>query len=146
MSKKSEKIEEVISNMQRMRRGFPRHASSENRPAITLPQMSVLFLLNETGRLRNAELAERLGISPSAATQLIHGLEASGFVVRESDDTDRRVAYSDLSTKGKAYLDRMRKQRAEHMYHVFDKLTLTELEQLAGITAKLADTIQENAS
>lgn len=146
MSQKSEKIEEVITNLQRLRRGFPRRATSEDRPVVTFPQMSVMFLLKESGRLRNAELADRLGVSPSAATQLVHGLEAAGFVVREADDDDRRVTYIDMSAAGKDYLDYLRKRRNEHMYHVFDKLNVTELSQLAAITAKLADTIQEDVS
>jgi len=146
MSQKSQKIEEVIGNLQRLRRGFPRRATAEDRPVVTFPQMSVLFLLKESGRLRNAELAQQLGISPSAATQLVQGLKTSGFVTRQTDDDDRRVTYVDVSAKGKDYLDYLRNKRTEHMYRVFDKLNVTELTQLAAITAKLAETLQEEQS
>jgi len=49
-------------------------------------------------------LAERVGISKQAISQLVDDLEAAGVVVRRADESDRRVRRVFFSTKGKRRL------------------------------------------
>src|SRR5438045_1350284 len=48
-------------------------------------------------RLRMAELAERVMISPSGLTRVVDGLVDEGFVLRSRDESDARVVFAQLT-------------------------------------------------
>lgn len=48
-------------------------------------------------RLIATELAKRLGVTRSAVSQMVNRLEAEGVVQRLPDDTDRKIAYIDIT-------------------------------------------------
>ncbi len=51
----------------------------------------------ENKRLISAELARLLGVTRSAISQMVGALEKQGVVKRVADDTDRKIAYVELS-------------------------------------------------
>jgi DNA-binding MarR family transcriptional regulator len=51
-----------------------------------------------------AELAERLGITSQGVVKLANEMEAAGYVVRESDESDARVTRLALGDRGKRAL------------------------------------------
>lgn len=52
-------------------------------------------------RLRRVDLAARLSVSQSTVTRMTLPLEKTGFVARESDPRDSRVAFVTLTKSGK---------------------------------------------
>lgn len=58
-------------------------------------------------RLRMCELAEELRLSRGGLTRRMDGVLKKRLVVRTQDKTDRRVAFIEMSTKGRALLDRV---------------------------------------
>lgn len=58
----------------------------------------------EGGRLRRVDLAERLGLTPSAVTRALIPLEKIGIVNREPDQRDARVGYASLTRAGERLL------------------------------------------
>jgi len=132
--------------MQLLRRGFGPHRPHGRSSHVTFGQIGILFMLKEKGGLRNTEIAKQLGVSPSAATQLLAGLEAHGFVEREQASTDRRVAYISLSSKGSRHIERLRRRKVDEFYQIFSVLEDAEIEQLVQITAKLANSVRKELS
>jgi len=57
-------------------------------------------------RLRMCELADELRLSRGGLTRRMDGVLKKRLVVRNQDPTDKRVAYIEMSTKGRALLDR----------------------------------------
>jgi DNA-binding MarR family transcriptional regulator len=57
-------------------------------------------------RLLMAELADRLGLSPSATTRLVDRLEARGWVVRESPKENRRTVNVIITADGRRAYER----------------------------------------
>jgi DNA-binding MarR family transcriptional regulator len=53
------------------------------------------------GRLRRVDLAQRLAVTPSGITRLLHPLERRGIIAREADGHDARATYAVLTRSGK---------------------------------------------
>jgi len=68
---------------------------------LTLTQASVLVFLNDSGPLRQAQLAEKLGVGRAAMGTTIDWLERHAFVERQIDPTDGRAWRVLTTPKGK---------------------------------------------
>lgn len=144
MKSRSESIEAIFKNFHAIKRGYSHGSRFSHRQfGVTMTQASVLMLLVHEGRKTMSEVAAALGVSKSAATQLLDSLIEKGFVERVQDDEDRRVAYVSVSRKGLQHFKRVRRGGAGRIMEVFDLLDDTELEQIETITAKLAERVRE---
>lgn len=74
-------------------------------------EFHVLFILKQrtdpekTG-LKVSEISKMLRIAPPSVTQVINGLEASGYVERTMDKDDRRAVRVKLSEKGETVINK----------------------------------------
>ncbi|WP_404451123.1 MarR family transcriptional regulator [Virgibacillus necropolis] len=66
---------------------------------LSMPQMKILMLLNNKGRLKVSEIATSMGASMSNMTGLLDRLEKEGFVKRVHSQEDRRTVYVELGEK-----------------------------------------------
>ncbi len=57
----------------------------------------VLAARSEGERLISTEIALRLGVTRSAVSQIVKRLESEGIVKRVPDDTDKKIAYIELT-------------------------------------------------
>ena len=73
---------------------------------LSLSSYEVLLFLADApdGRLRMAQLAESVLLSPSGLTRLVDRLEKCGFVRRESCPSDRRGFLAVITDEGRAAL------------------------------------------
>ena len=67
---------------------------------LSLPQLFLIGGLKETGPIPVSRWVELVGSSPSAATGLLDGLEAAGFLARTHDASDRRQVLIALTPQG----------------------------------------------
>lgn len=82
-------------------------ASHLSRLDLTMPQFSVLSILNTEGAVPMTELSDRLHITKPAVTNLVDRLEENGFIKRRSDAKDRRVYLIEIEPKGKKFVAQM---------------------------------------
>jgi len=54
--------------------------------------------------MRRVDLAQQVLLTPSGITRLLDGLQRSGYVAKESCDTDARVVYAKLTDEGRGKL------------------------------------------
>lgn len=141
---RQERIEAILHNFHAIRRGFS-HGSRFSRQhfGMTMTQASVLMLLVHEGPQTMGNIAEQLGISRGAATQLLDGLTEQGLVERQQDETDKRIVYIVLSRDGSRRLKDMRERGGRHMSDLFEFLDDNELSQVEAITEKLANKAKE---
>ena len=67
---------------------------------------TLLHLSHEPGyRMRRVDLADRLALTPSGVTRLLHGLMAAGHVENASCSDDARVSYAVLTDDGLRLLE-----------------------------------------
>ena len=89
-------------------------------------------------RMRMAELAEVVILTPSGLTRLVERLEREGLVARARCAEDRRGAYATLTDRGRR---RLRKATLTHLagvrQHFLGHLDDAELRLLAGIWKRI---------
>lgn len=140
MNKRKQKIEELIRNFQPLRRamalGTTRYTKT---PRITPSQWGVLMLMEQLGESTVKNVAKALGITSSATTQLIDGLVASGYVVREIDKKDRRAVTLTLSKKTKTEVNKMKKEGLQKFMKFFEDLNDKELDQYILLNRKIVE-------
>lgn len=107
-----------------------------NHPAGELPvaQLRTCSYLLTSGPSPVTEIADELGVSVSAATQIADRLEKTGFVQRECKHDDRRVKLLSLTEQGHRLMDERRQRRVGR---VVQALAIIEPEQRIKIVEAL---------
>lgn len=79
----------------------------EEMPSIQLPGTAgrVLRLLREVRRARASELGKRLNIARPNMTSILDQLQALGLIIRQTDETDRRVINVEITPQGAELCD-----------------------------------------
>jgi DNA-binding MarR family transcriptional regulator len=72
---------------------------------LTMAQLKAVMLLCRTGRAKGRQLADGLGIAPSAATPLVDRLVEQKLAKREDDPADRRIVWILPTKKAQAVYD-----------------------------------------
>jgi DNA-binding MarR family transcriptional regulator len=118
--------------------------SEELEAAHTMPLTTYDVLrqlaLAPAGRLRMAELADRVMLSRPGLTGVVNRLEEAGLVRREASDTDGRGLYAAITDAG---LERLHTAHATHVAsirrHFSDRYTEAELRTLHELLGRLAN-------
>jgi DNA-binding MarR family transcriptional regulator len=142
---------ELLSRLERLGPGLRRRMGESERHAdflkrfggATLYQMGALRHLVKNGSLTMNELAARMDISPSSATQLVDRLVHHGLAVRNPDPDDRRVLRVDVSGPAKEAVRDFEKNTTRRLESLVAPLTDDELELLASLAERI---VQEEAA
>lgn len=119
----------------RWSKAFPYNAS--------VPQILVLFVLLQKGARKQSELANELGYTPGAMTNIATGLIKEAYAKRVYDENDRRIVRLEITDKGKEILVQAQKTGQEMREQIFSVLTEEEVQQYLEIQKKLLRHIQE---
>lgn len=103
----------------------------------THARMCVMGMLFHHNTLGATEIAERLELTPSAATQLVDGMVREGLVARKANVEDRRKTNIVLTTKGKKLLDVAKKARLVMLEKMFEVLSDSEIKELERLQQKM---------
>jgi DNA-binding MarR family transcriptional regulator len=117
-------------------------AALRERHELSLNEFEVLLhlWLADEGHLRRVDLADRLLITQGGVTRLLAGLEGRGLVERASCETDGRVVYAKITTKGSRLLERARQSHFDDVGRLFsDNFSERELSNLGEMLARLRD-------
>ena len=85
------------------------------------------------GDLRLSDLAQRLGIAPRSATEVVDALADRGLVERNPSPTDRRATVLTLTDQGRDLLERMHDQPESSDAAIFASLSADELASLTTL-------------
>lgn len=141
---RTERIEAIFGNFHAIKRAYSDGSRFSNRHfGVTMTQASVLMMLVHQGRQTMGQIATTLGVTKSAASQLLDSLIEQKFVERTIDENDRRIVYIELSKHGSRHLKHMRQKGVQQVMKVFEQLSDEELEQIESITKKLAEGARE---
>jgi DNA-binding MarR family transcriptional regulator len=115
-------------------------AALQSEHGLTINDYEALLVLSSAPdqRLKRVDLARRLLLTPSGITRLLEGLEASGLVERTTCPTDLRVAYAQLTDKGRETLAEASCGHTSSIRSLFEEyLSQDEIEQLTEMLARL---------
>lgn len=126
-----------------LRRGL-KHMGEQwlSRLGLTYPQVGVLMMMREQAGPTTGDVAARLSVTHSAATQTIDTLVRRGLVVRQPDDADRRVVRLQLSPAGEKLTADIRASHRQWLAQVFGELSEAERSAIISAMTKLAQVIE----
>jgi DNA-binding MarR family transcriptional regulator len=140
LANKNEYIERIqIALQSTIHKMQPKVTESMNSHGVTATQFFVLMYLRKKESCKISEIAEMMGVKPSAVSFMIDRLEHNDFVYREHDKKDRRVVNIMLTKEGIKKLESVIKDRKEIFEGFLFNLSDDELLQFAKITEKLAN-------
>jgi len=101
-------------------------------------QARVVRLLAD-GPLRMAAIADRLGVVPRTATDMVDSVDMAGLVVRHADPADRRSVLVELTASGRLLVEQLDAARLHTARQVFDVLDASECDALLNLLHALCD-------
>jgi DNA-binding MarR family transcriptional regulator len=131
----------------RLHRGLRRHArATMPDPALTQSHLEVLRLLKEQPGLRVQEAAASLRLAPNSASTIVQQLVRLGYVARDVDEHDRRVARLSLTEAAHERFDRWRDSRQAALAGALATLETRDsevIEQALPALARLANALED---
>ncbi len=142
MENRKKTIEEIMESFQVMKNKVQNkffHSADNN--LVTFSQWFVLVIIEQYRGIGIKEISSKLGISSSAATQLVDGLVDNGYAKRNDDPKDRRALQLKLSSKGKKYIIAKEKKHTKNMEKFFNVLNDRELAAFLRLHKKILSNI-----
>ena len=93
-------------------------------------------------RLISTELADKVGVTRSAISQMVNRLSAKGLVKRVPDDVDKKIAYID--GKGKEMYLAQRKKMGEVVNKVINDFGVDKANQMIKLVEEFSDSVYRN--
>jgi DNA-binding MarR family transcriptional regulator len=119
-------------------RAWVRQAREEGRTlGLSLPQLFLLGGLRDAGRIPVTRWVEMIGVSPSATTSLLDGLEGAGYVQRTHDREDRRQVLISLTTEGHRLADRFQAKFAREWRVLCEGIPPRDLDTAAATLERI---------
>ena len=118
------------------------HLSHEEKAA-TLLQFSALKFIRDNKNTTVSDLAEKLQLSKSSATQLSERLVKSSSVKRINDTSDRRIVRLEITEAGREQIVELKRKMIEKMKKVFSKIPAKDIRELIRIHNDLIETLKK---
>jgi DNA-binding MarR family transcriptional regulator len=124
----SRAIDDVVARYEAlMRRLLADHAPEFTEVGVTMAQAKVLYVVMAAGELHMSELAQRLGVGPSAASEQADRLVDLGLLRRHDDPGDRRQVIVTATPDAVALLERFRELNQRQLRALLGRLEVDEL-------------------
>ncbi|GLG00246.1 hypothetical protein Alches_02850 [Alicyclobacillus hesperidum subsp. aegles] len=114
------------------------HLVNRMHVGLTAGQFFTLHVIQEEGRCKVSQLAEKMEVTPSAITVMLDRLESHGLVTRLRDQEDRRVVVIELTAAGEAKLKQVERVWRNLFRHCLGQLDVGELSACIGTLESLA--------
>lgn len=115
-----------------------RHSRSPHDRRPPLARERILRLIGEWEPISQTALANHLTIRPQSLSEQLAKLENDGFILRSTDEKDKRVMLVSLTEAGRERRHEVETARAEHLSAFFSPLSQEERKQLFLLLQKLA--------
>lgn len=129
----------IVDTARLLRRRFERRLT-EIDTGLTVAEARALAFVWRNPNLRQAALAERMGVEPMTVVGYLDGLERAGLIERTVDPSDRRAKRVNLTKKAAPVV----RQIAEIIYRVRDEALKGIPEDQRELLAELLETAKEN--
>ena len=97
----------------------------------------ILDLLVRQDGVSQQQLADAIGIRPQSVSEAVSTMEGHGLVRREPSETDHRVMFIYITQEGRAYHQRISRERQLHARNFFSVLGEEEKQTLFELLEKL---------
>lgn len=101
-------------------------------------QKRILMILNESERMTQRDLTERLGIQPGSASEILLKLERAGLILRTPNEADRRTTDVCLTDDGRVLAAEALAQRQKRHEEMFSCLLEEERQELLSLLERVS--------
>ena len=138
MSDRKQHIEQLTEKVHSFRRLIaPDNQAACGEECLAPSQWLALLMVKRQEGIGIKELAAQLGISSSAATQIVDGLVAKGFLNRQPSLEDRRALCLSLPEGARQQIEAMEQQRLQKLEAVFSALDDIEFQTFLNLIDKV---------
>ncbi len=130
----------MCATMRHSMRGFLLFAKEHN---YSVEQLNVIFRIQHKGACGVSELADEMGVTRAAASQLLQRLVQQGVVERSEDPRDRRNRRMALTEAGREVAQRSMQARQNWLYELSERLSAEEQDQVAEALQVLVERAAE---
>ena len=113
---------------------------------LTFGQLRLVYLLAHQGPQSIGQIAERFGVSLTAASQFADRIERQGLAERHHRRDDRRVVELTLTEAGQTLVAEMVGIRREVFRDLFRVFTPDELAQLEGLVRTMVERMTDQTT
>jgi DNA-binding MarR family transcriptional regulator len=137
-------IAEFLASVNRLKKTlFSEIQPIFDRHGITHAEWFTLDLIDENPGLSIKDIALTIGMTSSAATQIVNSLFEKGLVERKEEPVDRRIIHIHPSAQGVTLCLILKKEQMLMLATLFEKLTDEELKTYLSLQDKLLAPIQK---
>lgn len=104
---------------------------------ITIPEWRVLAVIGEAEKVAARDVVKRTPMDKMTVSRAVASLEHKGFVIRATDEGDRRVSSLRLSVEGRRLFDRIAALALAYEENLLEALTADEVETFLAVLTKL---------
>jgi DNA-binding MarR family transcriptional regulator len=122
--------------MQRSMHDFMGYARESG---LSMSQLGALFQIRRRGSSGVTDLGDDLGVTSSAASQMLERLVQQGLILRSEDPSDRRVKQVVLTEKGRQVLQESIRARQSWLSDLAEILSDSEKEEIIAALNILID-------
>ncbi len=142
---RNKQIEDILGSFRTINQAMTKLAPTFlKKLGITTNQMIILSLIKKNEGLSIKELAERMDITSSGATQQVNNLVKKGYLVREESNLDRRLVNIRISEEMDKKIDTVKTSLLEQLHTFFSEMNDEELELVRRLTDRIVDHIQQS--
>jgi|SRR5579872_969802 len=113
------------------------------REGLTASRAHLLLVLADRGPCSQRQLAGVLKVTPRTITALVDGLQSTGFVTREPDPGDRRIARVTMTARGQAAAHRLLEGRSRLARELFADLPPRRFQAFDGGLRQVLERLRE---
>jgi len=136
-------VQGIIENFSRLSHtGGRRHRMCAHRfggVELSPAQIGVMHAISHHRIMTTNKIAESMGVTKSAVSQVTEPLVREGLIIRQADHRDRRIAHLSVTHKGHRIMRLAKKHAFEDVREAFDVLTDNELEVLHDLSKKMSN-------
>ncbi|MEN8615233.1 MarR family transcriptional regulator [Dehalogenimonas sp. THU2] len=138
MTNRIQQIEHLMGKLHSLKRLMaPESHTACGEECLAPSQWLALHLISRQEGIGIKELASLLGITSSAATQLVDILVKRGLLIREPSPDDRRALCLVVPEEARRQIESIKDQRLERMESVFSALDDAEFQMLMNLIDKV---------
>jgi DNA-binding MarR family transcriptional regulator len=141
---RSETLQAIFDNWGPMKRSIHGYMLQHfGELGLSPAQLEIIKTIHYYQPLSHKVLAKKMQLTPGGVSQLLEGLEQTGFVMRAPDPSDRRVVYLSLSPKGAQKIDEFHQVAKQLLGDVFEQLEDKELIAYLHVQQKLIEHLKQ---
>ncbi|MBD3918870.1 MarR family transcriptional regulator [Paenibacillus sp. PR3] len=122
------------------------HLEEALAPSLTEGQLNVLELLQRYQPMKPSDLLQYLETTPAAITTLLDRMERGGLIIRNRDESDRRIVWVTMSDKGVEEANRGIEIRSTYIQSALDRISTHNQQLLVYLLGKVTNGTAEPIS